>query len=334
MILGKAKNATAIPANETNDKKKHIRKREKPQLFPIIVQIAMWIWCAAIVLLVAWAFITAMKAFTQYDFDPLGFPNIKEYPILYPDGSEGPKGVANLFTNFIGAMQYMSKSSAAKVNGENISFIRMMINSLLFCLGTPFFAIVTGMIFSYVLARYRQYKFVNFLFVFVILKQFIPTTENAGTSVYLLKLFKLYDKMWGWWLWCCGPLGFFYVLYASWVGLPKEYAEAAQIDGAGYFTIFFRIMLPNNTAIPLVTYITSVIGHWTNYTTPILYLPSYPSIAFVAYRFQFDNNTSAVSYVPLQIAALLLVSLPMIIPVLIMQSKMKKLKFNVVGIKG
>ena len=321
----------ALPLSQNKRKK----KKEKFELFPTLVLIALWIWCIWILFLVVWALFTACKSFIQFDVDPLGIPNISKYPIFYPSGEKGLSGFANFFTNFVAAMKYMSQSAAAKINGKNVSFAQLLMNSLLFCFGTPFFAVVTGLMYSYIVARFRRYKFINLLFYFVILRNFIPSTENAGTSMYLLKLFGLYDNMFGWWLWCAGPLGFFIMFYASWVGIPKEYEEAAMVDGAGHFTIFFRIMLPNNLVIPTITYLSSVISHWTNYTTPIMYLPSWPSVAFVAYKFQFDNNGSAdVNYLTIQIAALMLVSLPMFFPVLYMQKKMKKMKFNVVGIKG
>lgn len=321
----------ALPQKGTSKKK----SKKKLELFPAIVMIALWIWCVWIIFLVGWALLTACKSYMQFEVDPLGFPNIKKYPLFYPTGEKGLSGIANYFTNFIAAMDYMSKSSAARINGKNVSFFQLLVNSLLFCLGTPFFAVVTGLMFSYVVARFRRFKIINALFIFVILRNFIPSTENAGTNMYILKLFGLYDNMFGWWLWNCGPLGFFLAFYASWVGIPKDYEEAAMIDGAGHFTVFFKIMLPNNLVIPTITYLSSVIAHWTNYTAPIMYLPSWPSIAYVAYKFQFDNNGSAdVNYLTIQIAALMLVSLPMIVPVLYMQKKMKNMKFNVVGIKG
>ncbi|MGN1052276.1 MAG: hypothetical protein ACI4SH_02665, partial [Candidatus Scatosoma sp.] len=108
----------ALPLSQSKKKK----GKQKIELFPTLVLIALWIWCIWILFLVVWALFTACKSFIQFDVDPLGIPNISKYPIYYPSGEKGLSGLANIFTNFSAAMEYMGKSSAAKVNGENVSF--------------------------------------------------------------------------------------------------------------------------------------------------------------------------------------------------------------------
>ena len=54
--------------------------------------------------------------------------------------------------------------------------------------------------------------------------------------------------------------------------LPDSLVEAAQIDGAGEFYLFFRIvipiMLPSLAAIGFMT----AIGHWNEWQTALLYI--------------------------------------------------------------
>jgi multiple sugar transport system permease protein len=54
------------------------------------------------------------------------------------------------------------------------------------------------------------------------------------------------------------------------LGISREIEEAARIDGAGYFTIFFRIILPMSSApiatLSLLTYINA----WNEYIWPLL----------------------------------------------------------------
>jgi len=54
------------------------------------------------------------------------------------------------------------------------------------------------------------------------------------------------------------------------LGISKEVEEAARIDGAGHFTIFFRLILPMSAA-PIVTLsLLTYIGAWNEYFWPLL----------------------------------------------------------------
>ncbi len=49
------------------------------------------------------------------------------------------------------------------------------------------------------------------------------------------------------------------------VGIPQELMKAAQIDGAGFFRIFWRIVLPLSPPILIVTVIWQFTGIWNEY---------------------------------------------------------------------
>lgn len=55
-------------------------------------------------------------------------------------------------------------------------------------------------------------------------------------------------------------------------GIPKDYIEAARIDGATDLKIFFSIMVP--LAMPIITVVSifSVVGSWSNFFWPYLIL--------------------------------------------------------------
>lgn len=56
--------------------------------------------------------------------------------------------------------------------------------------------------------------------------------------------------------------------------VPKEYIEAAQIDGCGHFKIFWEIMLPSCKSILVTLGLLTFVGSWNNYFNPLIYLKS------------------------------------------------------------
>jgi multiple sugar transport system permease protein len=56
------------------------------------------------------------------------------------------------------------------------------------------------------------------------------------------------------------------------LGIPRELDEAAMIDGAHYFTIWWRILLPLSTPAVATVAIFSFIGHWDAFDGPMIYL--------------------------------------------------------------
>lgn len=55
------------------------------------------------------------------------------------------------------------------------------------------------------------------------------------------------------------------------LSLPEELIKAARVDGAGFFRIFFRIVLPMSTNVVIVTLILSVTGVWNDYLLSLVF---------------------------------------------------------------
>ena len=116
------------------------------------------------------------------------------------------------------------------------SFVAATVNSVLTCL----FAAMA----AYAFARLRL-PGKNVLFAIVLSTMFVPG------FIFLMPNFELMSKLQ--WLdslpaiifpGTAGAFGVFF-LRQFFVALPKEFEESARIDGAGPFTTFFKIVLPN-----------------------------------------------------------------------------------------
>lgn len=176
------------------------------------------------------------------------------------------------------------------------TYLDMTINSVWFATLFPLVsAFVTAQV-TYILANYRS-KFTRALYKVGLFVATLPV-YGAGAAAY-----RLYSQM--------GILnspamiitnislfsGPFFYYYAFWKSIPWEFAEAAEIDGCNHYDVFFRIMLPMLLPSAAALYVISFITHWNNYSYNLLYLKSYPSLAYGAYAYseiaKYAGNTPA-----------------------------------------
>lgn len=66
--------------------------------------------------------------------------------------------------------------------------------------------------------------------------------------------------------------------------IPPDLEESAEIDGAGYFSIFWRIILPLSKPILATIAIFSAVGNWNDYLGSMIYMSAKPSLYTLQYR--------------------------------------------------
>jgi multiple sugar transport system permease protein len=70
---------------------------------------------------------------------------------------------------------------------------------------------------------------------------------------------------WGVFLWS-------FLFMQSVKSFPRSFEEAAEIDGYGFWSVMFRIVLPMQGPILAVVAINSALGAWNDWMTPFLYI--------------------------------------------------------------
>ena len=107
-----------------------------------------------------------------------------------------------------------------------------------------------------------------------------------------------------------GQAFFIFLLRQFFRGLPPELADAARIDGAGEFRLFWQIMLPLVRAPLVVAAMLSFLWTWHEFFGPLIYLmdrSQYPlSLGLFAFRAQHTTEWS------LLMAAATLATVPLI----------------------
>ncbi|MEU0737938.1 carbohydrate ABC transporter permease [Streptomyces sp. NPDC006134] len=78
------------------------------------------------------------------------------------------------------------------------------------------------------------------------------------------------DTYWGMILPQCAPAAMVYILYKFFQGIPRELEEAAFIDGAGRWRVFFTIILPLSRPSLAAVGIFTFISSWNNFLWPYM----------------------------------------------------------------
>jgi multiple sugar transport system permease protein len=101
------------------------------------------------------------------------------------------------------------------------------------------------------------------------------------------------------------------------LGIPRDYFEAARMDGDGYWSMFRRIALPLAKPALIVTFIFEVKTKWFDLITPLIYLRDISTFtAPLGIKLIVDKFNLAGGSVPeyqLIVAGTLLLVLPMVI---------------------
>ncbi|MBZ4656090.1 MAG: binding-protein-dependent transport system inner rane component [Thermoanaerobacter sp.] len=142
-------------------------------------------------------------------------------------------------------------------------------NSLLITLvGTVVTVLLSSMV-GYGLAKY-QFKGKNLVFMLVLLIIFVPFEILLLPLYRLILSFRLINTYWGVILpGIVSPIAvFFFRQYAE--GLPNELMDAARIDGATEFGIYWRIMVPLMKPAFGAMAIFVALGNWNNFVWPLI----------------------------------------------------------------
>ncbi|MCQ4087976.1 carbohydrate ABC transporter permease [Saccharibacillus sp. JS10] len=118
-----------------------------------------------------------------------------------------------------------------------------------------------------------------------------------------------------------GPMGIF-ILKQFFDGLPKDLEEAARIDGAGFFKIWYRIFLPLSRPALAALGIFTFIGSWNDYVWPLISISdkAYMTITLGLPMFQSSYNQEYA----LPMTANALAAIPVLIVFLIFQKQIIK----------
>nr|WP_099060022.1 carbohydrate ABC transporter permease [Rhizobium sp. ACO-34A] len=145
-------------------------------------------------------------------------------------------------------------------------------NSVRITVPSTLISILIASVNGYALANWR-FKGADFFFTILIVGAFIPYQVMIYPIVIVLREIGLYGSLSGLvivhTIFGMPILTLLFRNYFS--SLPEELFKAARIDGAGFWQIYFRIMLPMSLPIFVVAMILQVTGIWNDFLFGVVF---------------------------------------------------------------
>ena len=275
------------------------KKPRKMNAFMIVSFVVLFTYLLMIVLPLLWAAMASFKTNLEVTYHPFKLP--KKW----------------LWSNY----QIVFENFVAPVRSEyrDAGILELLSNSLLYALGSAILQMLSCMLTAYIVARF-DFKFCKLIYSIVIVTMIIPIVGSLPSEIRVARALGIYDTMIGSWMMKTYFIGlYFLIFHAAFKMVPNAYAEAAYLDGAGNFTVMTRIMIPFVKGTMATVLLLNLITFWNDFQTPMVYMPSHPTIALGLYS--VVNNQQKTD-VPMQLGACMIVAIPLIMLFACFQNKL------------
>ena len=200
---------------------------------------------------------------------------------------------------------------------DSIPFLRIIFNTVGYAAAVTFFEVVMSVIVAYGFARFR-FKWKKPLFLFFLITIMIPGEITiVPTYIFWAKLGEFFDTSFintyiplilpaiG------GQAVHIFFMTQYFRTIPKDFTEAAYMNGANSWTILWKVFFPMSIPAVLTITISSFMGTWNAFLGPLIYLNDVEKftiqVGLAMFQGMFNVNW------PLLMAATTISVIPMII---------------------
>jgi multiple sugar transport system permease protein len=200
---------------------------------------------------------------------------------------------------------------------ESIPFLRIIINTVGYSFAVTFFEVMVSIVVAYGFSRFN-FKFKKGLFMFLLITIMIPGEITiVPTYIFWSRLGQFFNTSFintyiplilpsiG------GQAVHIFFMTQYFRTIPKDFSEAAYMNGANSWSILWKIFFPMSIPAILTITISSFMGTWNAFLSPLIYLNDVNKftiqVGLAMFQGMFDVNW------PLLMAATTISIIPMII---------------------
>jgi ABC-type glycerol-3-phosphate transport system permease component len=280
-------------------------------LFITVVFIVLVLYALSQVFVLGWGLMTSLKDELEFSFSALKFPDVNGISKEAFWDLKYYKNLSNV--NISKSIGYYSRGQ--EITGEvDAGLLDMLLNSILYVVIAGSVRTIVPCIVAYMCSKYN-YKLSKFVVAFAVVVLSVHIVGAEPASVKLLRDLGLYNSLLGVAAQQSTFLGMYFLIFLAFFdGMSNGYTEAAEIDGASQLRTMISIALPLASKTIITIFLLNGIAFWNDYNTPLLYLPSYPTLAYGIYYANTTTDSSLnLNSVPAKIACGMVLAVPMII---------------------
>ncbi|MCD6342690.1 MAG: carbohydrate ABC transporter permease [Spirochaetaceae bacterium] len=199
-------------------------------------------------------------------------------------------------------------------------FGRYFINTVLMVTAILSVQLITSSLAGFAFAFYR-FPGDKILFTIILIQMMIPTVALLVPNFQTIRVLGLYDTIWAMAIPFWGSAFGTFLLRQTFLGIPRDYGDAARIDGCTWYMILRFIYLPMAVPSIIAFSISSVNWHWNNLLWPLIITQSDKTRPLTVGLARFTQLGEIGAQWGLLSAATLIVALPLFILFVIFQRR-------------
>lgn len=282
------------------------KSHKKFSIFLSVLGIFLLLYTVIMIMLIWWGFTTSVKATN-------GATNLfRKNPFGWPEGAPWAWQWKNysVVLKSIYVDVYMGANDSIKVR---VGALQMLGNTLIYSFGGAFVATAVPTIVAYASAK-TPFRFNAVIDAVVITCMAIPIVGSQPSELQVLSTLNLYNTWAGFFIQKGNFISVYYlILKAAFRSVPNSFSEAAQVEGAGHYSVMFKIVIPMVKNIIFTVFLIIFIQDWNAYNYTLIYLPSYPTLAYGIFYLVFINGENILKNAPMQMAASFVLFTPILI---------------------
>lgn len=283
-------------------------KKRRLDVFSALLLLILIIHCLTILFLLYWAISTSLKYQGDYRNNLYGLPS--GWPWEWE------------WSNYSAVIRYFYVPVTRNGIPQKIGMEYQLLYTMIYCVTGAFMSTAVPCCVAYLTAKFK-FAFNKILVGIVVITMVLPIVGNSASTLQFLDFFGLYDNVWLNTVTQFNFLGIYFLVFrATFSGIPNDYREAAYLDGANDFTVFFRIMLPLVKKMFFTVLLLKFINYWEDYQTPLLYVPNYPTLAYGIYYLANYSSINEVNTVPARMAGCIIIAAPIILLYIVFREKL------------
>ena len=324
-------------------KKQSSFKKSVDKVVIIAICVVLVLYTISMLLPLVWGFIMSVKPQDEVTYAMRDLE--KNWKILFGATESRFDQDRSLFGNYVRVIEVLQPIQTSDsyftgmkldklMNVTEVDYLwEILLNTVLYTVGGALILAVMPCVMGYMCAKY-SYKFSSILVTVALFAMIMPSVGTYPVELVLLRKLGLYNSIWGNWIQACSFAGqYFFVYVAFFSGVDQTYTEAAEIDGASQLRVLIQIIIPLASKMIATVFLIQFINRWNDYQTPLLYLPTHPTLSYALFMRIGVVSSDAINDLPGKCAGCLMLALPIIVLFIAFKDKIMG-NVSMGGLKG